>query len=84
PTPAPNGGSTLAPETPADAQKMLDQAMETLKQQAATMTPEQKLQAVTMARQQAEAVVKASGGDDATAKAAGDQAEASVRQALGL
>lgn len=69
---------------PADAQKMMDEAMAKLKEQAASMTPEQKAAAAAAARTQAEATAKAAGGDDATVKAAGDMAETQVKQALGI
>ena len=48
------------------------------------MTPEQKTAAVAEARTQAEAAAKAAGQTDEQVKAIGDQAEAAVKQALGL
>lgn len=73
---APSGSSMMATDavSPIDA----------LKAQAASMTPEQKQQAVAAARAQAEAAARAAGQTDAQVKSVGDLAEQAAREALGL
>lgn len=67
-----------------DAGQALQDAQNELKEQAATMTDEQKQQTVTAARTSAEAAAKAAGQGEDMIKQIGDQAEAAAKQALGV
>jgi uncharacterized protein (DUF885 family) len=67
-----------------DPAKMMEEAMKQLKEQAATMTPEQKTAAVAAARTNAEAAATTAGQTPEQVKAIGDQVEAAAKQALGL
>jgi hypothetical protein len=58
--------------------------MKALKDQAASMTDEQKQQAITAARTSAESAAKAAGQNDDKVKQAGDAAEAAAKEALGV
>lgn len=83
---APAPAATEAPATPMapDVTKQAEEALKLIKEQAANMTPEQKADFVKLARSNAEAAAKAAGQTDEQVKVVGDQAEASVKEALGL
>lgn len=76
---APANDQTTAPATP-----NAGQAQETLNNAAASMTDEQKQQAVASARAEAEAAAKAAGQSEEVIKQLGDQAEAAAKQAFGI
>ena len=80
PAPAPAPAATEAPATPMNAQD----AMKTIKDQAATMTAEQKQAAVETGRKAAEDAAKAAGQTADQVKAAADAAEKAIKDALGV
>jgi type VI protein secretion system component VasF len=80
-TPASMGS---APNAMAPSAMTPDAAMQALQEQAAKMTPEQKQQTVDAARQTAEQAARSQGLTDDQVKQAGDLAEQTIKQSLGM
>lgn len=86
----PNGSTTVTinvPESMAPAVEAIanpQQTLDAMRAQAGTMTDQMKLDAVVNARRAAEAGARALGQTEAEIKQAGDVAERSAQDALGL
>ena len=80
PAPAPAPAATETPATPMN----VEDAMKTIKEQAATMTAEQKQLAIDTGRKPAEDAAKAAGQTADQIKAAADAAEKAIKEALGV
>lgn len=80
--PAPEAAAP--PATPAATPMTPEAAMQAIQQQAASMTPEQKQQAVEAGRKTAEDAARAQGLSDEQVKQAGDLAEQTLKQTLGV
>ena len=75
---------TAPAATPAATAPTAEQAMQAVQAQAATMTDQQKQDAVAAARKAAEDGAKAQGMTDEQIKQAGEMAETATKQMLGV
>jgi hypothetical protein len=79
----PDGSATVQVQVPEQLANP-DQTLDNLRQGAADMTDEAKVQALRAARAAAENASRLIGQSDAEVKAAGDDAERSAREAMGM